>query len=1561
MLKNISGFFVLLLLPISAYSQQSQGPAASDTALDTETDISSVISTGSGYEAWSGAVQRQVTDFAVPGTVSEQGLKWTRVYDSSTGRWSFAYTWRVYGQPFSSAYAAVFPDGRTTHFGVGCKERLFQSGGIQQGGGAKQLYLQDGSMVYFDWVYDPADPDTQAPTTEYITPLYVLDRYGRQTNLTWENFGQSEFNLHLTQVTDPTGRYIKIYHTYTNANCPTLVVGSDGQWVKYTWAPYNDRLNTGYVGDELTHVDYSDGSSADYTYAWQPYWPAQNRWSRVMMTARDTRADSPMQGVAYDYNSQGVFPGQVQNERYFDGANVGVNVSSLISNATRGALNSIQTETRGDGPARTIKFVKLTNTTGGRPFVTYKTDYNGVQEKYGYNGNYFVNQITDRKGYITNFTLESIIGNPTRKTHPDTTHVDYTYSDSFYPYYVATVTNENGKITTYRRNAHSTNTNTVLNENMITEIDYPSDVNTPAASETFTYDYISSNTIQSLGLVTNHLRKNGAHEFAAYQLDQTSPDYGLLLKLWNPTSATSVTDADPHTTFTYYQPGEAWPGRIKTITDPNGNVTTYEYDTPLTCNAGAGLPCAGRGLVTKITYADGSIKKFGYDQFGNKTSETDENNLTTTYSYDEYNRLRFVTDPLSETTEYQYTPPNGASPLTHTTKSIRKTISPPQACNAGGITTGQTFDNNWRVLTKIQAEGSSVAATTTFGYDANGNVTSVKDPRNNTTTTTYDNRNRKTQETDPLLQLTKWFYDSVGNITSIQRKDGTTETKTYDAMNRVLTDKLPKDGPASAPTSFITTSFAYDLAGTLHMVTDGNLHHTTFSYDASDVKTEMLYDNNDHQDYAYDANHNLTSRRTVSGVYQVFTYNSRNRKTSMGWHNDTDPGSPDISWTTGIDKSTFTYDPAGRLINAQNNFSTVTRTYDNANRLILDEQNLGSGIDKTVVYEHDSASENTRLHVDDGNGYDRDFCYDAMGRLSTIGDHSTSTTWFQYTYDPTSNVTVRSCLLNGVKQDYTTQPYDALNRMKERDLKIGATTFADEIYGYDAMSRTLTVDREDAKRDAFGYNLNGETTSAQYGLVNGVNPNRTVSYTLDFVGNRTNVVDGGVSKAYVPDDINRYTSVGTDNVTSGPDHQIGGYQGNTYNYVGDSYLSSISGPASYSVGYDALGRCVKRTLNGVTTYYVYDGEKPILEYASTGAILGKNIYGRAIDEILMRTDYVVNQSGQTYYYQDDKEGSVTQLTNSSGAIIESYRYDVFGAPTIKDGSGTVISATAYNNRFLFTGREYVSTFGIYEYRARTYHPGLGRFLSEDPKGFDAGDYNLFRYCMNDPEDHTDPMGLMILPQFMGLIAATPCSDGMAGLNHAEAINLARWHAAVSKAEAEQYQQQAAANHSVTVQSFIAASRAGVYAGDNHGPTDSPTTAFRTTSTVTFSAGASYTSSDTGVSHYINGDVVGKADASHLKGTATMNGAVANVSMNGVAHDPDARGVLGRAFAVRYDLKAAINVDTHRIQGTFNRTDFPSFQIFVDGHRVYTHTEAGGKNFGWTHLMTSRTDIINAAF
>ena len=112
-------------------------------------------------------------------------------------------------------------------------------------------------------------------------------------------------------------------------------------------------------------------------------------------------------------------------------------------------------------------------------------------------------------------------------------------------------------------------------------------------------------------------------------------------------------------------------------------------------------------------------------------------------------------------------------------------------------------------------------------------------------------------------------------------------------------------------------------------------------------------------------------------------------------------------------------------------------------------------------------------------------------------------------------------------------------------------------------------------------------------------------------------------------------------------------------------------------------------------------------------------------------------NGQGYFFQQNRLGSVTHLTNFVGNPIEKYRYDAFGTPTTLD---PILGY--FNNRFRFTGREYQEAFGIYEYRNRAYHPGLGRFLSEDPLGFGAGDTNMFRYCGGDPVNRSDPSGLL---------------------------------------------------------------------------------------------------------------------------------------------------------------------------------------------------------------------------
>jgi RHS repeat-associated protein len=108
------------------------------------------------------------------------------------------------------------------------------------------------------------------------------------------------------------------------------------------------------------------------------------------------------------------------------------------------------------------------------------------------------------------------------------------------------------------------------------------------------------------------------------------------------------------------------------------------------------------------------------------------------------------------------------------------------------------------------------------------------------------------------------------------------------------------------------------------------------------------------------------------------------------------------------------------------------------------------------------------------------------------------------------------------------------------------------------------------------------------------------------------------------------------------------------------------------------------------------------------------------------------RGGTTSYYQQDGLGSISSLSNSAGALANTYAYDSFGNLTAFTGTLT--------NPFRFTGREFDSETGIYGYRARYYDPSAGRFSSEDPLGFGGG-LNFYEYGYNNPTDFIDPFGL----------------------------------------------------------------------------------------------------------------------------------------------------------------------------------------------------------------------------
>lgn len=101
------------------------------------------------------------------------------------------------------------------------------------------------------------------------------------------------------------------------------------------------------------------------------------------------------------------------------------------------------------------------------------------------------------------------------------------------------------------------------------------------------------------------------------------------------------------------------------------------------------------------------------------------------------------------------------------------------------------------------------------------------------------------------------------------------------------------------------------------------------------------------------------------------------------------------------------------------------------------------------------------------------------------------------------------------------------------------------------------------------------------------------------------------------------------------------------------------------------------------------------------------------------------------YFLADHLGSTNGLTDATGSLTATQSYDSFGNPT----------NPTFSSRYQFTGREFDPATGLQYSRARFYDPKIGRFISEDPIGFNGRDFNLYGYVWNSPTGYTDPLGL----------------------------------------------------------------------------------------------------------------------------------------------------------------------------------------------------------------------------
>jgi len=718
-------------------------------------------------------------------------------------------------------------------------------------------------------------------------------------------------------------------------------------------------------------------------------------------------------------------------------------------------------------------------------------------------------------------------------------------------------------------------------------------------------------------------------------------------------------------------------GNVVASTDPMGNVTTNTYYST-------------NDLHTQTKPVDST------------------HNATTSYTYNNFGEVLTVTDALGHVTTNYYDPNNG--------NLISVTTPAPDGNTAASVT--QFGYNSLGELTTITDPLTNVTTmtytpaglvatirdaqnhVTTYGYDPHGNRTSVKDANNQTTTFEYDLGDRLKKITYPDSTTMSFVYDYRGRRTSVTDQNSKTTTYAYDDADRLtsVTDAATH-----------TTAYSYDTEDNLVTITDANTHSTFFTPDAFGRVTNANFPNSQSETYGYDANNNLTSKMDRKGQTITYVYDDLNRLTSKTY--------PD---TTSV---AYIYDLVGKVMQVNDPTGTYAFAYDNMERLTgtTTSYSFLTSRNFTTSYSYDAAS--NRSGFTDPEGGTTGYTYDTLNRLTTLAPPSAfGSGSFGFGYDALSRRT-QMTRPNNVATNYT---YDNLSHLLSVLHQVGASTIDGASYGLDnAGNRNSKTDWQASVTSNYTYDQVYELTQVTQGN------NTTESYSYDPVGNR--LASLGVA-SYTTNNSNEltatsaasYTYDNNDNTLTKTDST----GTTTYAWDFENRLTSVTLPGSggtVTFKYDPLGRRIEKSSSTATSVFAYDGENLIEETNSSGTVVARYTQTQDIDEPL-----AMLRSSATSYYNADGLGSITSLTNSSGAAAETYTYDSFGKVTASSGSLV--------NPFQYTGRESDPETGLYYYRARYYDPAVGKFLSEDPTGFDGGS-NFYRYAANSPTNFIDPLGL----------------------------------------------------------------------------------------------------------------------------------------------------------------------------------------------------------------------------
>jgi YD repeat-containing protein len=575
----------------------------------------------------------------------------------------------------------------------------------------------------------------------------------------------------------------------------------------------------------------------------------------------------------------------------------------------------------------------------------------------------------------------------------------------------------------------------------------------------------------------------------------------------------SITNALGHVTqITEYDPH----GRPKTLVDPNGLSTALTY-TPrgwlATRSVGSETTFYdydGVGQIKQVTLPSGAVVRYDYDDAHRLTDIWDEEN----------NRIHYTLNAMGSRTKEE-------------------------VFDAAGILVAnkeRSFDALNRLYQEIGAVNAATGnrPATTYGYDANGNLTSVQAPGQPVTTHQYDALNRLFQTTDALLGVTQYSYDALDNLRTV--------TDPRSLVTRYEVNALGEQTQLASPDTG-TTNRTYDEAGNLKTSTDARGKQSSYTYDALNRVTAISYSSGNPVSFSYDEGANGKGRLT---------------------------GMTDESGSTQ-----WQYDPQGRVLVKTQSLGGLTRQisyhYDGAGR--LDQIGYPSGKLLSVAYLPNS---------------------NKIGALSVDGQPVVNSIAYHPFSGPRQWYFGNNRLVSrAYDQDNRLFAYplaDATRTLRFDDtgriLGIDDSNPArNQAMGYDNLDRLTSWVTLNANQ-GFGYDANGNRTSLAIGASQYGN-----SVAAD--SNRLNSVAGPQAKSYQHDAAGNMTHDGSTTFT----YNARGRLESAANALGStSYLinglgqrASKSGATSVRFVYDESGKLLGEYDPGGTLIQetVYLGDIPV--------------------------------------------------------------------------------------------------------------------------------------------------------------------------------------------------------------------------------------------------------------------------------------------------------------------------------------------------------------------------------